>query len=385
MNVLVLLKTADGGFWSVPLAEAVRDRGADVTFALPSTTGALADAVRAAGMPVVTAAAPRPGVGPARQPAALRRLRRQLRDDLRPDVVVSHLYASALAGRLATAGTPVPHVFMSAGPLYLENRLIHALERQLCRLDEHVICSSGVLYEAYRDLGRPIERLSLIPYPRARGWAEGAPSSRTEARRALGLPADGFVACCVAMFYGPKRLVHRGVGIKGHDVLLDAWARYRHGGGAGELVLVGSGFGPGGEQHRTELRARYGTVPGLRWIDRVADVRPYYRAADVSVAPSRSENYGAAAEAGELGVPTIASRAGALPELVADGWNGWTVPVGDAAGLAAAIASADAAGRDERTRRGSRARQRTAELFDLSANGAAFAQVVEQAARTGRR
>jgi Glycosyltransferase Family 4 len=102
VKAVVLLKTAEGGLWSVPLAAALRDRGHEVVFALPSYEGALPELVRSAGMTVVRAEAPLMHAGLLRQPGAVRRLRRQLAHDLRPDVVVSHLYASALAGRLAT-------------------------------------------------------------------------------------------------------------------------------------------------------------------------------------------------------------------------------------------------------------------------------------------
>ena len=188
MNVVVLLKTSVGGRWSVPLAKALHDRGHGVVFALPSTDGPLPDLVRGSGMAVVAAKAPLNGAKPWHQPAAISRLRRQLADELEADVVVSHLYASAVAGRLATAGSRIPHVFMSAGPLYLENRAIRLLEKELCRLDNHVICSSGALYRAYRELGVPRQRLSLIPYTIDPAWAPPADESeRAAARAELGL------------------------------------------------------------------------------------------------------------------------------------------------------------------------------------------------------
>lgn len=384
MRALVLLKVTNGGYWSVPMAAALRDRGHQVTFGLPATDGSLPDAVRAAGMDVVRAEAPLMGAGPFRQPAAVRRMRSQLRTTLRPDVVVSHLYAAALAGRAATALTDIPHVFMSPGPLYLESPPIRGVERALCRLDSHVICSSAVLYDAYARLGLPPERRSLVPYAVPPGWGDPVlGDARAESRAALGLQADGFVACCVAMFYAPKTWVHRGRGIKGHDVLLEAWGRYRDSGGTGELLVMGAGIGPGGDRYRADVVARFARLPGVRWMEGCADVRPAYRAADVSISPSLSENYGAPAEAGTMGVTSIATRVGGLPELVIDGWNGWLVPPDDPQRLADAIRSAATAGPAELTRRGERARQRCGELFDRDANAAAFADVVERVAGRG--
>jgi glycosyltransferase involved in cell wall biosynthesis len=281
---------------------------------------------------------------------------------------------------MATAGTATPHVFMSAGPLYLENSAIRLLERSLCRLDSHLICSSGALYRAYRELGLPRERLSLIPYTVDSTWGPPAGDvERAAARRTLGLDADAFVAVCVAYFYAPKRLVHRGRGIKGHDVLLDGWEEYRRRGGQGVLLLVGGGFGNRGEAYRADLRARYAAVPAVKWVETVEDVRPYYLAADVSVTPSLSDNLGAPAEAAALGVPSVASDVGGLPEIVVDGWTGWLVTAGDPDDLASALEAARELGAVERRRFGERSVLRAKELLDRQRNGDAFAAVVERA------
>lgn len=66
-------------------------------------------------------------------------------------------------------------------------------------------------------------------------------------------------------------------------------------------------------------------------------VRLYNRAALV-VVPSRHEGFGLpAAEAMACGTPVVATTAGALPEVIATGGGGITVPVGDAAALAKGI------------------------------------------------
>ena len=85
---------------------------------------------------------------------------------------------------------------------------------------------------AYRHLGVRADRLSLVPNSVSTEWAEvdhddlHRPAHQAELR----LDPDRFVAVCVAYFYAPKRLVRKGRGIKGHDVLLEAWQRYRDGG-----------------------------------------------------------------------------------------------------------------------------------------------------------
>lgn len=382
MRAVILLKTSDGGLWSVPFAEGLRDAGHEVVFALPSERGALPDLVRASGMSVMRAEAPVPGASLRAQIPALMRLRRQLTSE-GTDVVVSHLHASALAGRMSLAMSDIPHVYMSAGPLYLENPVIRTFERVAQRFDDHIICSSRALYDSYRALGVPTGRLSRIPYV----WRHNAPSadatSRAAARAELGLEESSFLYVCVAMFYAPKSLVHRGRGIKGHDVLLRAWNEYCKSGGSGELLLVGGGFGAGGEEYRSGLQTTFQGVPRVRWIPVVDDVRPYYAAADVSVSPSLSENLGAPAEASMMGVPSVASAVGGLPEIVEHAWNGWLVEPASSTDLARALSDARHTPTEILDLFGERARLRASELFDRERNTRAFVHVVEETARRG--
>jgi glycosyltransferase involved in cell wall biosynthesis len=182
------------------------------------------------------------------------------------------------------------------------------------------------------------------------------------------------------MFYAPKSLVHRGRGIKGHDVVLAAWAKFLDNGGRGRLVLVGGGFGLGGSEYRDAVRAQANStgIQGVTWVDTVDDVRRYYYAADVSVSPSRSENLGAPAEASALGIPSIASAVGGIPELVVDGWNGWLVRPGDPQDLADALVDASGCGTAELLLRGARARARAREILDLGACQSAFVDTIER-------
>jgi glycosyltransferase involved in cell wall biosynthesis len=65
-----------------------------------------------------------------------------------------------------------------------------------------------------------------------------------------------------------------------------------------------------------------------------------YRRATLVVVPSLYEGFGLpAAEAMACGTPVVATRAGALPEVLAAGGGGILVPPGDAEALAKAIAT----------------------------------------------
>ncbi|MCK9878968.1 glycosyltransferase [Frankia sp. Ag45/Mut15] len=347
MKIATLVKTGDGPLWIIPHVLAARAAGDEVVVLLPAPhhrDSQVARELAAHDVPVVESPAPLAGASLPAQLAAVGRLRATLRE-LGVDVVHYHLYASALAARLATVGTPITRVHMVAGPLYLDNTLIRRAERVLCRLDHLLIASTGDIRDRYAALGLPEHRIRTLPHGiDLDHFSPASPRQRRAARADLGFGADELVAVCVAYFYPPKRMVHPGRGVKGHEVLLEAWSRFTEQGGRGTLVLLGSGYGEAGERYREQLRAAWAARPGadrVRWVDSVRDVRPFYAAADVNVVSSWSEGYGSGREAAACGVPTVATAAGGLPEIV-DDETGWLVDLGDAAALAEALLDAAA-------------------------------------------
>lgn len=113
---------------------------------------------------------------------------------------------------------------------------------------------------------------------------------------------------------------------KGVDVAIDACR-------TADMSLVVAGEGP----ERASLQARAG-ASRVRFVGNVddAELAELRAGAAIAVVPSRSaETFGlAAAEAMAAGLPVVASRVGALPELVDE--QG-LVPAGDAGALAQAI------------------------------------------------
>ncbi|WP_432834222.1 glycosyltransferase [Dactylosporangium sp. CA-092794] len=387
MRVALVIKTADGGRWTLPHVDELRERGHEVVAVLPpGSEGQLRKALHDRGVDVVQSAFDfrfRPGPGTLR---GLLGLRRQLRG-LAPDVVHYHLYASALACRLATLGrrgAAPARVHMVPGPLFLESPLIRAVERGLCRLDDVTIGGSEHIAGLYREIGLSEERTPAIPYGvDVERFTPPSAVYRAASRDALCAGDDTFVVCMVAYVYAPKRLVRRGRGVKGHDVLLAAWREFTRDRPDARLVLLGGGFDAAGAAHKRRLLERY-DVPADRtidWHESALDVRDCYAAADCSVSPSLSENHGAALEAAAMGVPSIVSDAGALPETV-DPASGWMVPRDDPAALAAALREAYADFRaGTLARRGEAARERAVRLFAQRPAARAVADVLERAER----
>jgi glycosyltransferase involved in cell wall biosynthesis len=80
------------------------------------------------------------------------------------------------------------------------------------------------------------------------------------------------------------------------------------------------------------------TVPGSGILGRrpVEEMHLHYRRADLFCLPTRREPFGVAfVEALHHGLPIVATRIGAVPDLVEHGANGFLIEVGDVDGLAA--------------------------------------------------
>jgi glycosyltransferase involved in cell wall biosynthesis len=168
---------------------------------------------------------------------------------------------------------------------------------------------------------------------------------------------------------GVARLVPK----KGVEVLLEALAalsadlhwRYEHVGGGPLLDSLAATAARLGLAERVTWR---GALPQVQ----VADA---YRAADLFVLASRIARDGdrdglpnVLLEAGALELPVVASRIGAVPELIEDGVNGRLVPPDDPAALVVALAVALAALiRDPaaRLRRGRAGRRRVLDQFAM--------------------
>jgi len=127
---------------------------------------------------------------------------------------------------------------------------------------------------------------------------------------------------------------------KGFDVLLRALALIRH-----HVVLTLVGYGPEEQRLRRLARAlRLGDrICWVGQVDHLA-VRSLYRESDLFVLASRIARDGdrdglpnVVVEALSQGLPVIASRVSALPEIVEDGVNGRLVPPEDPAALGAAL------------------------------------------------
>ena len=130
--------------------------------------------------------------------------------------------------------------------------------------------------------------------------------------------------------------------LKGHQMLMDAVDQL-HDRGFHDFSLVFIGSPPAGQDiYLTQLEQRVARSPMRERIVMqgfTANIWPAYAALDIVCVPSTEpESFGLVAiEAMAMGKPVVASRIGALIEVVIDGSTGLTFDAGDSEALTAAL------------------------------------------------
>ncbi len=149
---------------------------------------------------------------------------------------------------------------------------------------------------------------------------------REEARARLGIELEAAAVGCVG------DLIPR----KGHSYLIEAMAEVRRRFGRGVQLAV---IGGGPERRNLEgLIERLGLAGAVRLLGPIDGAASLLKAFDVFAMPSLMEAMPfALIESMAAGLPAVASSIWGIPEVVADGETGLTVPAGDSRALAGAI------------------------------------------------
>ncbi|MEM9293644.1 MAG: glycosyltransferase family 4 protein [Acidobacteriota bacterium] len=260
---------------------------------------------------------------------------------MRPDVVhihctnsisvVYHLLLRLVGAPLAaTAHVVTPHEAIPLQPLIY--RRIH----RLCRL---IVAHSGFdRQRLLREFGVDPRRVAVIPHGEygffqgveASDQDPGGDSSRAAAaRQRFGIEGRA----PVALFFGYIREY------KGLDLLLKAWETVVQSHPNARLLIAGDPvrLGPQRRQELEDWAERVGAIHRFGYVP-FSDVAHYFTAADVLVMPYRHiSQSGVLYLALSLGVPVLATRVGALPEVLEDGESALLVEPESPAALSDAL------------------------------------------------
>jgi glycosyltransferase involved in cell wall biosynthesis len=271
------------------------------------------------------------------------RLRRVVRQTA-PDAVVSFLFfANAITVLASRRLDPRPKIVLSVRESYQRN--LHPALRFAGRLShlgaDLVLCNSEAVL-----------REEQAAFPRARHLAYLPNAVPPLSVAPFDWSTLGIQPGSVVVSVGQLAPV------KGHRILVEAFANVTRVNPAAHLVIVGEGPERDGLQ---ALAAGLGLRDRITFAGHQADALRYVAAADVFVQPSRSEGMSnSLMEAMALGRSIVATRVGAAADLIEDGREGLlTTPT--APGLSAALIQS-LADRDLRERLGRAAHRKAGEF-----------------------
>jgi D-inositol-3-phosphate glycosyltransferase len=262
-----------------------------------------------------------------------------MRDGDTPDAIHANYWLSAIAGHRLKheLGVPLITTFHTLERIKAETFEAESNERAM--EEERIIgCSEAVLASCDVEAAQIISLYGADParvhvVPLGVDHAFFAPGYRPQARRALGHD----VASALLLFVGRLQK------LKGVDLALETQIELRRRGVPAKLAIVGGPSGPDGVSTLRDLHER---VQAAGVINDVYFVAPqshqllstWFRAADVTLVPSRAESFGLVAlESSACGTPVVASEVGGLTTLVENNVNGVLLKNRDAGSWADAV------------------------------------------------
>ena len=252
--------------------------------------------------------------------------------DLLPDAIHANYWLSGVVGHTLKHQLEIPLIttFHTLEMIKAKDRAVPdddisedlriSEEIKIMNCSDVVLASCDVEADEISSLYQ-VDRSRISVIPLGVDHAFFSPGNRDMARRATGLPISGRMMLVVGRIQP----------LKGADIATEAFISIAERFPDLFLVMVGGPSGPKGQEVMDQIWRKVNSA-GLS--DRVYFVAPqrheilssYYRAADVSIVPSRTESFGLVAlEAAACGVPVVASAVGGLKTLVQHGSSGYLV------------------------------------------------------------
>ena len=240
--------------------------------------------------------------------------------DEAPDLVHTHMVHADVYGSLAARRVHRPFV----STRHNDDRYLlgpfRYVDRFFMRDAASIVAISDAVREFHVRAGLPANKLVTIHY-----GLDAAPARPSELTpEAAGIPADAPLVLAIG------RLIEQ----KDHATLLAAFARVHAELPEARLAILGWGRL---EEQTRELANTLGVGDAVLLPGRV-EPSAWLARADLFAHTSQWEGFGIVLlEAMLAGLPVVATRASAIPEIVVDGVTGTLVPPGDVDGVAQAV------------------------------------------------
>lgn len=327
MRVIHLMKT-NGAGWAFRLISNLASYGVESLVVMPSASKGYAPKYRSLGIKVIPLNVDIASIDPWAMPSVCKALRNIVAEE-QPDIVHSHFVGTTITARMALSrsGGP-PRVFQIPGPLHLEHLLPRLIDIHTADTRDFYIATSDYTRQLLLQAGVDSTRVFYTEgYGKDVERFHGRRTGRL--RTDLGIPSSTPLIGLVAFMYPPKLYIGQLTGIKGHECFIDAMPIIRYHYPDAKGIMIGCQPDRGHRyENRLRRRAEKRCPGGIIFAGYRPDVPDIYGDLDVAVHPSLSENAGGAVESLLSGVPTVASRAGGLPEVVLDWETGLTCTPG---------------------------------------------------------
>lgn len=245
---------------------------------------------------------------------------------INPDIIHSWFAQTTLYSRFFLRDTDIPKIFQVVGPAHLENAIFRSGDIKSATNSDFWVATSKYIYHKYREAGVPENRIFLnYAYIDIAALDETKNTVTVRnLKQLLNLSSDTKIIGTASYIYPPK--FYQKTGIKGHEILLEAFAKILKKRTDVALVIAGQTFGDN-KQYEEKLKKTAAEISRDKIFftggyQHIYEVLPNF---DVFVYLSKSENLGGVYESLLFQIPTVSSDRGALPELVINGVTGYNV------------------------------------------------------------
>lgn len=376
-RIVQIVKTLDGALWAVQQVEQLIKLGWEIHVIAPSLNGRYLSDWNKTGAILHELDCSFPTKNPFRLPFIKTRII-NLITEINPSLIHTHFVTNTLLLRYALKDLPYPRIFQVPGPLHLEHSIFGQWETMWSNKNDHWIASSKYIESLYvKKYGIDVNRIHVSYY----GTDLSRFNNDTELkfREKYQIPSDATLIGNVSFLYPPKFYLGQKVGLKGHELMIDALNEIMKKDKTIWAVFIGKQWGES-QTYFEKVKARAQSLNEriifTGYIPQV-EIAQIWKEFDLALHIPSSENCGGVIEPLLNSVPTVASATGGLPEVIIPNETGFLTTTRSKDGIFKAITEAlrDRAYSKKLAENG---RNRVNRMFDVSLTAKQLSHIYNQ-------